>query len=80
LGWGFILLGILGLFLPLLQGVLLILIGLYVLSSQSRQAARLIGKVKKRFPKLSSKLSWAKAKAEGLRVQLFDKKGKRCAD
>jgi uncharacterized protein len=33
-GWGFILLGIVGLFLPILQGVLFILIGLIIVSSE----------------------------------------------
>src|SRR2546427_10937372 len=34
IGWSFILLGIVGLFLPILQGVLFILIGLIILSSE----------------------------------------------
>ena len=36
LGWGFILLGIVGLFLPVLQGILFLLIGLLILSKESR--------------------------------------------
>jgi uncharacterized protein len=33
-GWGFILLGIVGLFLPILQGVLFLFVGLIILSSK----------------------------------------------
>ena len=33
-GWAFILLGIIGLFLPVLQGVLFLLIGLMILSGE----------------------------------------------
>jgi hypothetical protein len=39
-GWAFMALGILGLFLPVLQGVLFLIVGLIVLSSQSPWAAR----------------------------------------
>jgi len=34
-GWGFILLGIVGLFLPILQGVLFLLMGSIILSSEA---------------------------------------------
>lgn len=41
-GWTFILLGIAGLFLPILQGVLFLLVGLMILSSQYAWARRLL--------------------------------------
>ncbi len=50
LGWLFIVLGIAGLFLPFLQGILFLLIGLYILSHESVWAHRLLEKVKNKFP------------------------------
>jgi uncharacterized membrane protein YbaN (DUF454 family) len=50
IGWLFIVLGILGLFLPILQGVLFILIGLAVLSSRSEFIKRFLKHLEERFP------------------------------
>ncbi|HEV3206812.1 MAG TPA: PGPGW domain-containing protein [Terriglobales bacterium] len=63
LGWGFILLGIVGLFLPILQGVLFILIGLIILSSEYVWAHHLLNKLKQRFPRLGRTADAASAKA-----------------
>jgi len=64
LGWGFILVGIVGLFLPLLQGILFILVGLGILARHSPWAKRLLDRIKKRFPKLAKGMEkwkqWAK--------------------
>lgn len=49
-GWMFIVLGIAGLFLPVLQGILFLLIGLVLLSSEYVWAHRLLQKLKERFP------------------------------
>jgi uncharacterized membrane protein YbaN (DUF454 family) len=49
-GWAFILLGIVGLFLPILQGVLFLMIGLLVLSKESTVAKNLLLRIEKRFP------------------------------
>jgi uncharacterized membrane protein YbaN (DUF454 family) len=62
-GWSFVLLGILGLFLPILQGFLFLFIGLVILSSQYAWAARLLDRVRRRFPKLSHTADEASAKA-----------------
>jgi hypothetical protein len=62
-GWIFILLGIVGLFLPILQGVLFLLIGLVLLSTEYVWAHRLLGKVRARFPKLNLQLEKATARA-----------------
>jgi uncharacterized membrane protein YbaN (DUF454 family) len=51
-GWAFILLGIAGIFLPVLQGILFLLIGLVILSSEYAWAHHLLAKVRQRFPKL----------------------------
>ncbi len=53
LGWCFILLGIAGLFLPLLQGVLFIVIGLIILSSEYIWAHHLLTRLRQRFPRIS---------------------------
>jgi uncharacterized protein len=62
-GWAFILLGILGLFLPILQGILFLLIGLALLSSESRTARGILVKLRRRFPKLSRAMTQAEKRA-----------------
>lgn len=52
LGWFLIGLGIVGLFVPILQGVLLILLGLYVLSRESAWARDLLHRFRNRHPGL----------------------------
>lgn len=64
-GWGFILLGIAGLFLPFLQGILFILIGLVILSGEYAWAHNLLQKVEQRFPKLAPLLHRASRRAKG---------------
>ncbi|SPE31938.1 hypothetical protein SBA2_640029 [Acidobacteriia bacterium SbA2] len=54
-GWFFVALGIAGLFLPILQGVLLIFIGLLILSSEYVWAHRVLKRVEQRFPKLAER-------------------------
>ena len=49
-GWFFVVLGVAGLFLPILQGVLFIIIGLLILSSEYVWAHQLLQKMKQRFP------------------------------
>jgi uncharacterized protein len=63
LGWAFILLGIVGLFLPILQGVLFLLIGLFILSSEYAWAHHLLHKLRNRFPELSRRVDEAREKA-----------------
>ncbi len=55
LGWVFIVLGIAGLFLPVLQGILFLLIGLLILSSEYVWAHRLLTRLRERFPKLADR-------------------------
>lgn len=62
-GWGFLLLGIAGLFLPVLQGILFILIGLVILSSEYIWAHHLLRRLHERFPKLARPLQIAREKA-----------------
>lgn len=53
-GWAFLALGIVGLFLPFLQGILFILIGLIILSKEYHWAGRLLARARTRFPKLDA--------------------------
>jgi uncharacterized membrane protein YbaN (DUF454 family) len=62
-GWFFIVLGIAGLFLPVLQGILFLLIGLIILSSEYVWAHHLLGKLRSRFPQISRKADEASEKA-----------------
>ena len=63
-GWAFIVVGIIGLFLPILQGILFILIGLIILSTQYAWAHRLLERIKARFPSAAARAHEASAKAK----------------
>ena len=63
-GWAFILLGIVGLFLPILQGVLFLMIGLVILSTEYVWAHHLLTRIKERFPKLGRLADQAAEKAK----------------
>ncbi len=56
IGWFFIVLGILGLFLPILQGILFILIGLAILSSRSEKIKRFLKYLETRYPQYHGKV------------------------
>ena len=56
IGWMLVGLGIVGLFLPVLQGVLFILLGLYVLSRESETARHWLHKVRDKYPAGDGKL------------------------
>ncbi len=50
LGYVFLVLGVLGLFLPVLQGVLFLTVGLLILSRHAPWAERLLARLKARYP------------------------------
>lgn len=75
-GWMFILLGIAGLFLPILQGILFILIGLIILSTEYVWAHHLLQKLRARFPRIAHMSDEAKVKAEAWMNRLFNRKRK----
>ena len=54
-GGALVVLGILGLFLPVLQGILFLVIGLTLLAPESRHARRLLRWLRERFPRRSKK-------------------------
>jgi len=62
-GWAFILLGVAGLFLPVLQGVLFLLIGLIILSSEYVWAHHLLLRLRERFPGVAQHAERAKERA-----------------
>jgi uncharacterized membrane protein YbaN (DUF454 family) len=64
-GWAFVLLGLAGLFLPLLQGVLFLLIGLIILSSEYAWAHKLLQRLRHRFPGVARKADEAQVRAVG---------------
>jgi uncharacterized membrane protein YbaN (DUF454 family) len=55
-GWLLIAFGVVGLFLPILQGVLFIMLGLLVLSRESETAHRWLQRGRQRYPKVDAKL------------------------
>ncbi len=65
-GWGFVFLGVVGLLLPILQGILFLLFGLVILSSEYVRADRVLEKLRKRFPKFAAHVRQASKKARRL--------------
>ena len=70
LGWFFIILGFIGLFFPILQGILFLLIGLYLLSLESKIVRKLIDKLKERYPSFGSCMEKAKEKVRDLKERV----------
>ncbi len=61
IGWFFLILGIVGLFLPILQGVLFIMIGLAILSTRSEKIKRLLKRLEDRYPQHYERvMAWRK--------------------
>lgn len=55
-GWVFIVFGILGIFLPFLQGILFFVVGIYILSLHSKFAHTQLHKLKLKYPKIGGKI------------------------
>ena len=64
-GWAFIVLGVIGLFLPIMQGILFIIIGLTILSTEYVWAHHLLAKLRARFPRIAIYSDRAREKASG---------------
>lgn len=73
LGWFFIVLGIAGLFLPVVQGILFLLIGFYLLSHESRWARKLLDKMMTRYPAVGRQFYKLKEKNRRLFKKIFGK-------
>ena len=67
LGWGIILLGVVGLFLPILQGFVLFGLGIIILSSNSPRVRLLVLRLGQRYPKFRRMLDATKRLARRLR-------------
>jgi uncharacterized membrane protein YbaN (DUF454 family) len=64
-GWTFMVLGVIGLFLPFMQGILFLMIGLTILSGEYVWAHHLLNKVRSRFPRIAVFSDRAQQKATG---------------
>ena len=64
IGWLCILLGVVGLVLPILQGLLFLAIGFYILSVHSQFARKIVDKVKHFHPKITPHFEWIERRAE----------------
>ena len=71
----FLILGVVGLFLPVLQGVLFLLIGLALLFPRNRYLQELLQKARARYPEQAARLDAWKEKMRGL-FQRADGAGK----
>ena len=74
IGGAFILLGIVGLFLPILQGILFIVIGIMCLARGSATVRAQKMNFKKRFPRIGSRLTFIEGKARAWREKRRAKK------
>ncbi len=63
LGYGLLVLGVVGLFLPVLQGGLFLILGLVVLAVEKPWAERLLERLEQRYPKLEGRITKAREKA-----------------
>jgi len=79
-GWFFIVLGVLGIFLPILQGILFLAIGLILLSRESEWAQRQIDRLKEKYPTFGEKYDEAEARAERLWDRIVNRNGTRAAN
>jgi uncharacterized membrane protein YbaN (DUF454 family) len=62
-GWVFLVLGVLGLFLPFLQGILFLLVGLILLAKAQPRFRLLKMRLKKRYPKYAAAFEAAEERA-----------------
>jgi uncharacterized membrane protein YbaN (DUF454 family) len=66
LGWGFVVLGILGLFLPILQGILFLAVGIIILAQVSPRARLLRQRLRRRYPRAAGVFDMAEKKVAQL--------------
>jgi uncharacterized protein len=64
LGYVFLVLGVLGLFLPFLQGFLFLIVGLLILARHAPWAERALDRLKRTHPKAAQRIERAEAMAD----------------
>ena len=64
LGYTFLVLGVLGMFLPFLQGFLFLFIGLIILARYATWARRLLDDLRARHPRMDEGITRAEAKLQ----------------
>lgn len=62
-GWGFLVLGVLGIFLPILQGVLFLAVGFSILATEYEWARRWLDAGRARFPRSAAAIDEGKDRA-----------------
>ncbi len=73
-GWSFVALGVVGIFLPFLQGALFLLIGITILASEYIWARKLLKKLRDLFPRLSRQIDAAPDRAHKWLKRIFPEK------
>ncbi|MBI10071.1 MAG: hypothetical protein CMM55_11140 [Rhodospirillaceae bacterium] len=69
-GWIFIVLGVLGLFLPILQGILFLTIGGMLLSMESPTAQRILDRLRSKYPSLDKTMNGAHKRVNRITRQI----------
>lgn len=64
LGYAFLVLGVLGLFLPFLQGFLFLIVGLLILAKHAPWAERALARLKRTHPKAADMIEQAEGMAD----------------
>lgn len=72
LGYAFLLLGVLGLFLPFLQGFLFLFVGLIILARHAPWAERLLDRIRRQHPKFDEIIGKAEHQAHLWRIKAED--------
>jgi uncharacterized membrane protein YbaN (DUF454 family) len=79
-GWSLIALGVLGLVLPILPGMLLLLAGISVLSSEYVWAHKILQRLRGRFPGLSKQVHAAEARVLTRLKSIFSHKSEHSSE
>lgn len=70
LGWTFVVLGVVGLVLPFLQGILFLAIGFALIAPESPWAQDKLARVRRRYPQMASAFDRGQVRAEALIAKL----------
>lgn len=76
-GWSFVVLGVAGLVLPILQGILFLAIGFSILATEMPWAERQLHRLRQRFPRAADSVDAARERAAAW-VRRFGGKQQSC--